>query len=389
MQYFTEQARTHREAIDRIRSKYGDRAKILTHRSVRLGGFLGLFSKEGTELTGYISQEPKRSQTLKLEEEKQKILKGVKEEQTLQQVLKELQSIKLKMELPVVEPSDEHPSLGKIEDLLLENDFSAKYIGGIRAKLKRELSIEDLEDFDHVQEKVCDWIAEGIGLYRENFDRRPKIVILVGPTGVGKTTTIAKLAAIHGLGTHGEKPKSVRMITIDNYRIGAKKQIETYGDIMGVPVACVESFDDLKAKLALFQEVDLILIDTIGKSPRDYTRLAEMRELLDACGKQAQVYLAVSATTKSIDLREIIKQFEPFDYKALVLTKLDETQHIGNVISILTESDKRLAYITDGQVVPQDIERASVTKLLMHMDGIRVNQERITERFDQTVALPR
>lgn len=388
MQYFTETAYTHGEALEKIRTKYGDRAKILTQRSLRMGGFMGLFTREGIELTGYISQETRRSLPANLEEEKKKILSTVKSDQTLQLVLKEVQDIKQRMSTDRPE-QEQHPTIERIEELMIRNDFSVRVIRETSARIKREFSIDELGDYDLVQDRVVEWIGESIRLHRDYFDEpprgasKPAIAILVGPTGVGKTTTIAKLAAIHGVGGNGVKPKSVRIITIDNYRIGARQQIETYGDIMGIPVLCVETYEDMRKRIALYQDVDLVLIDTIGKSPKDYMKLAEMRELLDACGTDASVFLAVSATTKAADLLEVLHQFEPFKYKALVLTKLDETMHIGNIISALYEKDAAIAYLTDGQIVPQDIAKATVTELMMHLDGFRVDQEKMTEMFDR------
>lgn len=384
MQYFTEQGASHAEALERVRSKYGERAKVLQYRSVRMGGFLGLFAREGVELTGYVPQEPRKKQALNIEEEKQKILKTVRDDQTLQTLLKEVKSIKQSIADGRRPEDDEHPTVSKIERLMVDNDFSYSFIRKTIDRMKRELSLEELDDFNAVQSAVVDWIGEHVQLHRETFDTKPKVLVLVGPTGVGKTTTIAKLAAVHGLGTSGTRPRSVRMITIDNYRIGAKQQIETYGDIMGIPVNCVETTEELKKRIALYEDVDMVLVDTIGKSPKDYMKLAEMREMLDACGSSAEVFLALSATTKSADLREILQQFEPFKYRAVVLTKIDETMHIGNMISALSEHGKPIAYVTDGQVVPQDIERATVARILMHLDGFRVNQERISELFDRS-----
>jgi flagellar biosynthesis protein FlhF len=347
-----------------------------------MGGFLGFFTREGVELTGYISQEPRGARDKDLEEEKKKILSTVRNDQTIQMVLKEVQEIKQQMASETPADQEQHPTIQRMEELLIRNDFSVKYIRQIVARIKKEFSLDALVDFDGVQDRVVEWIGEEIRLFNETFSVKPKIVVLVGPTGVGKTTTIAKLAAIHGIAGNGVRPKSVRMITIDNYRIGARHQIETYGDIMGIPVACVETYQELRKQIALYQDVDLILIDTIGKSPKDYMKLAEMRELLDACGSAAQVYLAVSATTKTADLAGILQQFEPFKYEALVLTKLDETMHIGSLVSALVERNKPLAYVTDGQVVPQDISKATITDLLMHLDGFRVDQERIAAVFD-------
>ncbi|MEW5814183.1 MAG: flagellar biosynthesis protein FlhF, partial [Spirochaetota bacterium] len=177
------------------------------------------------------------------------------------------------------------------------------------------------------------------------------------------------------------KPLSVRLITLDNYRIGARKQIETYGEIMGIPVACVETFAELEKKLALYDGADLVLIDTIGKSPKDYMKLAEMRELLDACGNTAETHLAISATTKTSDLYEILQQFEPFKYRSVILTKLDETTHIGNIVSVLSEKQKSISFFTDGQVVPQDIQKANIVRLLINLEGFRINKDRLTKKF--------
>jgi flagellar biosynthesis protein FlhF len=386
MQYFTEQAGSQGEAIRRIKDKYGESARILTHRTVRLPGFLGIFSKEGVEVTGYISEDSgvKQQKKLDLEEEKKKILATVKTEQTMQQVLKEVQELKEKLDsVPLTRDRREnHPTVEKIRDLLIRNDFIYDCIEGTIDRIREEFSLQDLDDYDRVQDSVIEWLGDSIGLYEEKIESSPKVMILVGPTGVGKTTTIAKLAAVYGIGSPELRPLNVRMITIDNYRIGARQQIETYGSIMGIPVSTAETFDDLRKTIALYQrDVDLVLIDTIGKSPKDYVKLAEMKELLTAAGTQAEAHLAVSATTKASDLREIMQQFEPINYLSVVITKLDETARIGNIVSVLAEKRKPVSYVTDGQRVPQDIQRASALPLLLRLEGFRVNRQKLEERF--------
>jgi flagellar biosynthesis protein FlhF len=208
-----------------------------------------------------------------------------------------------------------------------------------------------------------------------------KVFIVVGPTGVGKTTTIAKLAAVFGVGGSSSSSPKVRIVTIDNYRIAALRQIETYAEIMRIPVSCVESAGEFKSFLAMADGTGLILVDTIGRSPRDLAKLAEMKDVLDAAGARSEIHLAISATTKASDVEEILKTFEPFKYKSVILTKLDETLRIGNVLSVLTASGKPISYIADGQSVPQDIEQASVLRLLMNLDGFHINRERLEKRF--------
>jgi flagellar biosynthesis protein FlhF len=385
MQYFTEQAVSHREALEKIRAKYGDQAKILTHRTVRLGGIFGMFTREGVEITGYLTNDGTKKRILDLEEEKKKILSVAapvpKQDPTLQLVLKEVQSLREKLDTAPGSGArnEAHPVIEKICGLLRENEFSASYIRMIAERLKKDFSLADLNNFDLVQDTVVDWIGESISVYRDSKNAKPRVFILVGPTGVGKTTTIAKLSAMYGVSA--SRPKDVRILTIDNYRIAAKEQIETYGEIMGIPVACVETYQDFKKYLALYHDVDIIFIDTIGKSPRDFVKLAEMKELLEAASGSACVHLAVSATTKTGDIIEIMQQFEPFRYESVIITKLDETSRIGNIISILAEKQKTVSFLTDGQRVPQDIEPATVPRLLLRLQGIRVRKDHIEKKF--------
>jgi flagellar biosynthesis protein FlhF len=268
-----------------------------------------------------------------------------------------------------------------VRNLLAENEFSSAFGERIAERMRHELSVEELGDKDLVHGKVVEWIGESIRIHEPRSSGKPEIFILVGPTGVGKTTTIAKLAAMYGLHRSAGKARDIRVLTIDNYRIGARQQIETYGQIMDIPVSVVESADEMKKFMALYADADMIFVDTIGKSPRDFRRLGEMNELLSICGPRARIHLALSATTKTPDLAEITTQFEPFKYEAVVVTKLDETMRAGNVISVLAEKEKPISFVTDGQRVPQDIERATVMRLLKNLEGFTVSRAELEKRF--------
>jgi len=394
MQYFFEQGSTYDEVYKRLQMQYSGRARVLNKKTfTQRGGFLGLFPREMVEVSGYVSSEPAPSQapapTARIsdfEDEKKKILANVKTEQTLQQLLTEVQAVKEKLDgKQAPSRENEHPNIAKIRDLLEQNDFTREFSDTLFDRINKEFSLEELKDFDALQSSVIEWIAESIGVYpdQRHAKGRPRIFVLVGPTGVGKTTTIAKLAAVYGFSGSGKDPLKVRMLTIDNYRIAARQQIETYGKIMEIPVACVESPDDLRKQLALSQEADLVLIDTIGKSPKDYLHLAEMKELLEGCGSQAEVHLALSATTKTSDIGEILQQFEPFRYRSVVLTKLDETTRIGNIISVLATRRKAVSFVTNGQVVPQDIERASVPLLMRFLEGFTIPREKLEKAYPE------
>ena len=367
MNYFSEQGLTYTEAIEKVRTKYGENIRILSHKSVMVGGFLGLFKKEGVQIDGYISQDPFQKKNSKLEEEKEKIIQAAKGSNTLNEVLKAVNEIKIKLDEAPSQNEQQHESITRLEKILQKNDFSFSYISYITEKIKKNIALDDLNNFNFILKKTREWIRETISIYPDKPPlTTPRIFVLVGPTGVGKTTTIAKLAAINKY--MQQKPLSVRIITIDNYRIGAKEQIETYGETMGVPVVSAHNVKDVKKNVALFSsDVDLILVDTIGKSPHDYRKLAEMKEILDACGTTAEFHLAISAVTKVSDIFEIMQQFESFKYSSVVVTKMDETCRAGNIISALYEARKSVSYITTGQNVPNDIKYAAVELFLEHL----------------------
>jgi flagellar biosynthesis protein FlhF len=392
-QYFTESGDTFQEAMEKIKAKYGTAAQVLGHKTVTYGGFLGFFQKEAIEVNGCIKYDAGAADRdrAKLDEEKRKILalaeakaaaqakaqSEEKKDDQLKAVLEEMRSLRqqvdqLPAKMPLAEVqtrSAEHPTLEVLRGVLEDNDFSPAYTRALVDRVRREVTIEALDDADAVLALVRTWVGEAVQIFTEKRTTRPRIFILVGPTGVGKTTTIAKLAAVYGLGFGGQAPQKLSLITIDNYRIGAKMQIETYGEIIGVPVTCVESLEAMRQRIELDSDKDLVLIDTIGKSPKDFVKLAEMRKLLESGGQPTEVHLAVSATTKTKDLREIFQQFEPFGYQSVVLTKLDETSVVGNLLSLLWEKQKPVSFVTDGQSVPQDIHRASVEKLLKPLLG--------------------
>lgn len=395
MQYLVEQGSSHREVLEKVRARYGDAAQVLSHRMIRSGGFLGFFSREGVEITFYLKDDAIKESEKKrvdVEDDKRRLLDRMNQEKALQEVLSEVRSLK---EFVADGGSrggtheNEHPTLARIDQLLEENDFSPVYRSELMARARAEFSLDELDDYYAVEEALVIWIGDRISLPQAPREAKPRIVVLVGPTGVGKTTTIAKLAAMHKLGIEQIPVQSVRMITIDNYRIGALQQIETYGSIMGLPVSSVETAQDLRQTIAMYRETDLILVDTIGKSPRDAVRLAEMQQLLDACGPAAEVYLAVAATTKTQDMYDVFRQFEPFRYRGVVVTKLDETGRVGNVLSALAEKGKAVAWITDGQRVPLDIESAHPLRFLMNLEGFRLNRPKLEARYGAVALRPR
>jgi len=186
----------------------------------------------------------------------------------------------------------------------------------------------------------------------------PRILAIVGPTGVGKTTTIAKLAAMHAL----NRGASVAMITTDNFRVGAIEQLKTYAKIMDIPLEVAATSQELAKTLARHADKDLILIDTAGRSPKDVERLAELKGYLE-CHPGIETYLCMSATTRARELDEIIATFGVLPITRFLFTKLDESESYGCIVNTHLKHKLPLSYFTTGQKVPEDIEVASARKL--------------------------
>jgi len=203
-------------------------------------------------------------------------------------------------------------------------------------------------------------IGESFYIFKEDEKQHnPRIIVLVGPTGVGKTTTIAKLAGIFGIKSNETPAIEVRMITIDTFRVGAKEQLELIGDIMQIPVSCVEDKQSLKKEIAIHKEdTDLILIDTIGQNPKDSVKLDEMKKILDGAGSGAEFHLVISANTKTGDIENYLQAFSIFNYISVILTKIDETGTTSDIVSILADKGIPVSYITNGRLIPDDIEKA-------------------------------
>lgn len=186
----------------------------------------------------------------------------------------------------------------------------------------------------------------------------PRIIALVGPTGVGKTTTTAKLAAMYAL----NKGNKVALITMDIFRVGAVEQLKTYSRIMGIPLEVASTPKELEKAVEKHAACDLIFIDTAGRSHKDKEKLDEMKNFLED-KIPMEVYLCLSATTKDRELEEILNRFRIFQVNKVVFTKIDECESFGNMVNLLMKDNLQIAYFTTGQRVPEDIEIATPAKL--------------------------
>lgn len=198
---------------------------------------------------------------------------------------------------------------------------------------------------------------------RIRFERQ-QVVALVGPTGMGKTTTVAKLAANLKLMEHGR----VGLITLDTFRVGAVGQLQTYADIMELPLIVASSADQMREALAQLEACDIVLIDTAGCSPLDESRMQELEHLLEVA-QPDRTLLVVGASLGPAAMDQVVERFSSAGARSMILTKLDETLGAGAILRINRDSNLSLMYVCDGQQVPQDIRPADPTNLAERIVG--------------------
>jgi len=191
-------------------------------------------------------------------------------------------------------------------------------------------------------------------------------ILLIGPTGVGKTTTIAKLAARYAA---VRSPRDVALVTTDVHRVGGREQLATFGRILGMPVIEVNREDGLAPVLDRLQDYRLVLIDTPGFSMRDRA-LATQLHWLRAAGR-VRCFLTLPATSQAQDLDEVVRRFRSAEPEGCILTKIDETGCLGSALSVLIRHRLPVAYVTDGQRVPEDIQRAEAHRLVLRLGELK------------------
>ena len=195
-----------------------------------------------------------------------------------------------------------------------------------------------------------------------------RVVALVGPTGVGKTTTVAKLAAnfklVHGL--------RVGLVTVDTYRIAAVEQLKTYAEIIDLPLAVANDPGQMRQAIDELGAVDMVFIDTAGRSPRDEVKIRELADFM-AQARPDEVHLVLSAGAAERTLRSAVERFAQVRADRLILTKLDEAEGLGAILGVLGQANRPVSYLTTGQAVPDDIEpadRKRLARLVLGLEAI-------------------
>lgn len=371
------------EALTRIRYEMGKDAIIISQRKVRKPGFSGFFKPKMVEVTAALENNKidknskyKKNDDIDINESINSIKKLMKDK------TKELNksSDNQKEEITINPASiDDNikDEVKEIKDLLnkvikntakeKEEDEVVSYLRDIDVEeaLLEDLLRKEYDSLDKFKEDFKELIKEDVKISTEGLYGK---VVLVGPTGVGKTTTIAKLAGRLAL----IDKKKVGLITIDTYRIGAVDQLRTYAEIMNIPFKVVITLKEMESAVDDLKDCDIILIDTTGRSSKNTMQISELRAFTQKIVPDCTM-LVISGTTKNRDIDTILNGYSELNYEKLIITKLDETSTYGSIYNISKKSSKPIAYITTGQNVPDDIKSPSfeeIEKLILGEDNI-------------------
>lgn len=245
-------------------------------------------------------------------------------------------------------------SIDLIIEQLTSNEVTYGYAKQIIDEITHSGNIRTLDDMlACVYQKIILKLGQTQTISFRKDDKRPKVVFFIGPTGVGKTTTIAKLSSKLIL----EEKKKIAILTSDTYRIAAVEQIKTYANILSIPVEVIYEPKDLDKILPKYKEYDYILMDTAGRSHKNKEQVDDLKSIVSYFdGYSVLTYLVLSATTKYKDLIKITELYKDVVDYSLIFTKLDETDAVGNILNIKLDTGKALSYISFGQNVPEDIE---------------------------------
>ena len=391
---------TETEAIMLAKEELGKDAIVMNIKTVKPRGIYRLFKKVEVEVTAAVDDnaplngeknESKRQETFKISDikdqkyigKREELLKGKEEASAIEEKLNDLHAMLgnqmrrtpeenkdfLNQEVPdknLEKGSKNSAYINLIYNQLLNNEVDDKYADEVLKDFEKTLN-KDIS-VDNILATIYQRIVLKLGQPKkiELNPEKVKFIFFIGPTGVGKTTTIAKIASSFIL----EKKAKIALITSDTYRIAAVEQLRTYANILGVPIKVVYSKEEMEEAKESFADYDLVLVDTAGRSHKNKEQQDDLERFLSATSEEdREVYLVLSATTKYNDLKKITKTYKEITDYRLIFTKIDETNCVGNILNIKMLTNASLSYATWGQNVPDDIGLINPQKIAKKLLG--------------------
>lgn len=382
------QAATEEEAIRLAQAEMGNNAIIMHIKTIKHRALARLFKKDSVEVTAALEEKTDKVPVKKVNEmvskDKQPLLELEKNTNAIEEKLNNLQSMienKINTAIPT---SEEEKDVAKevkennnvnfkfmqlVYRQLIDNEVDEKYVnqimGEVEESLKKGSNVDSL--LAAIYQKIV--LKMGVPETIKPIEGKTKVIFFVGPTGVGKTTTIAKLASYFKL----QKNLKVGFITSDTYRIAAVEQLRTYANILDAPLSVVYTIEEFNEAIRNFEKFDMIFVDTAGRSQKNSEQCNEVFRLIDESkmsdNMEKEVYLVLSAATKYKDLLRICDVFGHIKNYRLIFTKLDETYSLGNILNIKLNTGAPLSYVACGQVVPDDISMIDAQKIARSLLG--------------------
>ncbi|MCT4595599.1 MAG: flagellar biosynthesis protein FlhF [Anaeromicrobium sp.] len=362
--------KTSYEAMMKVKAELGSDALILHSRKIKKSGFFGIFKKPLHEVVAAVDEGKSDHKNIKYDKFVVNNLKD-KSNGNLGELKDKIENIENILSNFVKEGK----SQGNEEDIsnnmymeyynkLINSGLSKGSVDTMMNIVNKRLTFtKGNEEF--INKGIENVIKEILGQVKEDMEiEKQKIIVFMGPTGVGKTTTLAKLAAKYII----NEKKKVGFITADTYRIAAVEQLKVYAEILNVPVSVVYEPQEINEAISNYEDKDVILIDTAGRNHNNSEQLEEVKKIIELL-EEPEIYLVLSNTSSYDNMIHIIEAYKFVEDYKIIITKIDEGRNYANILNAKLYAKKNLSYITNGQSVPDDIEIANAQKIAENIVG--------------------
>ncbi|MFA5523335.1 MAG: flagellar biosynthesis protein FlhF [Tissierellales bacterium] len=366
------------EAMIKAKNELGSDAVILHTRSIKQAGIFGFFKKNLVEVVAALEER-------KVETAKYSNLSNISDQSiystknsrihernhTLnsnEDLEGEIKKIRTMVETVVnsieIKKNELPNSLSSFLELLVSNGVNEDVAFQVLDRINQQINISNKE-IKQIQEIVLYSLKEYLGESSPiTFDGKQKVIFFVGQTGVGKTTTLAKIAANFSI----NKKYDVGLITADTYRIAAVEQLKVYSEIMSIPIKVVYEIKDIYKSLSNFRDKDIILVDTAGRNHKSDEQMHELKELIESVNNK-EIHIVINASTDFRTIRGILDSYSFVKDLKIIFSKIDEANSLGNILNTKFYYDNRISYFTTGQNVPDDIEIPNMEQLCRSLIG--------------------